>query len=308
MKFQGLSTSKIHFLGASMVCAMYAASPTAQAASNLGYSYGSMNFAGTVELVNNANKVLGTLPSGVTNTGTSAQKLAEVATVPVSVVFNGPAYKVGTVLGSAASNQQSAVQMAQATQSVNTGSFYTNFNVSGIPVTSPAPVSPAKNFLFNVLNQSSTSNILNQVVATIPPLGILTWTAQNNSEVFSFILNNLDSNVTYPGSNGTYKLGQNGADFEVNGEGTLNGYKIVSEIVNGHSVLVHIPFLATAASFNVSIVDSNVKLLNNGGFADAITISSLAAVPLPAAIFFVAPALAGVFGFSRRKNGSNATA
>ena len=42
-----------------------------------------------------------------------------------------------------------------------------------------------------------------------------------------------------------------------------------------------------------------------GGYTDTFKVAS---TPLPAALFFVAPALAGVFGFSRRKNGAKLAA
>ena len=281
MKFKGLSTSKIHLLGASMVCGLYVASPTAQAASNLGYIYGTMNFGGTVELLNSSNKVLGTLPKGVASN-------TPVSTIPVTIYANGPAYKVNSKVGTGGTlNPQ--VTLSQATTSGNTGNFSTI--AAGVAVTS------AK--FINVINTATNGDITSQTVESIASPGILTWSIAPLNEYFSFTLTNLDSNVTYPGSNGTFGLGAHQANFEMNGEGTLNGY----QVIGGKDV----PFLATAATFNLSIPDSNVNLTNNGGFGDAIAISSLATVPLPAALFFVAPALAGVFGFSRRKNGSNAT-
>ncbi len=58
----------------------------------------------------------------------------------------------------------------------------------------------------------------------------------------------------------------------------------------------------TAATVQLTFSDTNNLATGPVSFAGGVS-----SVPLPAAVFFVSPVLAGIFGFLRRKNGSNAT-
>jgi len=63
---------------------------------------------------------------------------------------------------------------------------------------------------------------------------------------------------------------------------------------------------STLASF--SFATTHPSNSSQWGYTAAFSSPVVTSTPLPAALFFVAPALAGVFGFSRRKNGAKSAA
>ena len=100
------------------------------------------------------------------------------------------------------------------------------------------------------------------------------WTVTYNGNTYSFDLGSSPIVKTYAA--GTQTLG-------LSGVGTLHA--------TGYD--------DTAGTFNFS---------TQGGSTAEITFSASSAVPVPAALFFAAPALLGVFGVSRRKNAAGLAA
>jgi len=102
-----------------------------------------------------------------------------------------------------------------------------------------------------------------------------------------------------------------------------NGGQTVSYVVTSESTFLHYPTLAfiqgfgyyeqagqtnTVASYTINYSTAPGGTEYSGSIQNFGTVPPVAPTPLPAALFFVAPALAGVFGFSRRKNGSKLAA
>jgi len=113
--------------------------------------------------------------------------------------------------------------------------------------------------------------------APITPL----WSVTYGGIAYSFNLGSTPLTESYNSSTGVLGLAGVGTLFAVGGTPSTS-------------------YTPTAGTFNFSS--------QNGNPAAQISFSASSAVPIPAALFFVAPALAGVFGFSRRKNGAGLTA
>jgi len=136
----------------------------------------------------------------------------------------------------------------------------------------------------NFLDSSSISDIRNQVVLTGPQGNTLSGgyfiIVKNNGSEFDFKLNQLVANTATKIANGESRA-KGSALFSLLGTGILSGHD-----ANGN-------YVSEKATFTLTSVQQTGP---NFSFS-----ASLKAVPIPAALLFVGPALAGVFGWSRRK-------
>jgi len=193
----------------------------------------------------------------------------DVTKVPVSAGFADPVFVDGPSTSS-------------------TGTFADNGFTNSVPGSGTVIPMTFQNLQF--LDKSTTSNILNQVViqpsAGNPTQPFVSFSYQGAS--FTFDLTSLAVNDY--ANNGYITTGSDWVDstqttplFTINGTGVLKGFN-----ANG-------TYNDTPATFFLSSTqqDANGKAFGMSGYINT--------VPVPAALFFVAPALAGVFGWSRRK-------